>query len=198
MIKHWSLSLVLVAALAGCASGVKLDNVPVEDKNATAATAADAASSANANVNANANANASGVNPNASQAQGSRSAVAPVTAQATPKGIGPVGVPHVVYFDYDSFLVRADALPIIQNHARFLQSNRQRKLMLEGHTDERGGREYNLALGQKRAEAVRKALNQLGVDDQQIEAISYGKEKPAVEGSDESAWAKNRRVELRY
>ncbi|MEY2771266.1 MAG: hypothetical protein RIQ38_1685 [Pseudomonadota bacterium] len=196
MIKHWSLSLVLVAALAGCASGVKLDNVPVEDKNATAAPAADAASSANAN--ANANANASGVNPNASQAQGSRSAVAPVTAQATPKGIGPAGVPHVVYFDYDSFLVRADALPIIQNHARFLQSNRQRKLMLEGHTDERGGREYNLALGQKRAEAVRKALNQLGVDDQQIEAISYGKEKPAVEGSDESAWAKNRRVELRY
>ncbi len=194
MIKHWSLSLVLVAALAGCASGVKLDNVPVEDKNATAAPAADAASSANANANAN----ASGVNPNASQAQGSRSAVAPVTAQATPKGIGPVGVPHVVYFDYDSFLVRADALPIIQNHARFLQSNRQRKLMLEGHTDERGGREYNLALGQKRAEAVRKALNQLGVDDQQIEAISYGKEKPAVEGSDESAWAKNRRVELRY
>ena len=192
MIKHWSLSLVLVAALAGCASGVKLDNVPVEDKNATAAPAADAASAANAN------ANASGVNPNASQAQGSRSAVAPVTAQATPKGIGPVGVPHVVYFDYDSFLVRADALPIIQNHARFLQSNRQRKLMLEGHTDERGGREYNLALGQKRAEAVRKALNQLGVDDQQIEAISYGKEKPAVEGSDESAWAKNRRVELRY
>jgi len=196
MIKHWSLSLVLVAALAGCASGVKLDNVPVEDKNATAAPAADAASSANAN--ANANANASDVNPNASQAQGSRSAVAPVTAQATPKGIGPVGVPHVVYFDYDSFLVRADALPIIQNHARFLQSNRQRKLMLEGHTDERGGREYNLALGQKRAEAVRKALNQLGVDDQQIEAISYGKEKPAVEGSDESAWAENRRVELRY
>ena len=192
MIKHWSLSLVLVAALAGCASGVKLDNVPVEDKNATAAPAADAASAANAN------ANASGVNPNASQAQGSRSAVAPVTAQATPKGIGPAGVPHVVYFDYDSFLVRADALPIIQNHARFLQSNRQRKLMLEGHTDERGGREYNLALGQKRAEAVRKALNQLGVDDQQIEAISYGKEKPAVEGSDESAWAKNRRVELRY
>jgi len=196
MIKHWSLSLVLVAALAGCASGVKLDNVPVEDKNATAAPAADAASSANAN--ANANANASDVNPNASQAQGSRSAVAPVTAQATPKGIGPAGVPHVVYFDYDSFLVRADALPIIQNHARFLQSNRQRKLMLEGHTDERGGREYNLALGQKRAEAVRKALNQLGVDDQQIEAISYGKEKPAVEGSDESAWAENRRVELRY
>lgn len=192
MIKHWSLSLVLVAALAGCASGVKLDNVPVEDKNATAAPAADAASSANAN------ANASGVNANASQAQGSRSAVAPVTAQATPKGIGPVGVPHVVYFDYDSFVVRADARPIIENHARFLQSNRQRKLMLEGHTDERGGREYNLALGQKRAEAVRKALNQLGVDDQQIEAISYGKEKPAAEGSDESAWAKNRRVELRY
>ena len=69
---------------------------------------------------------------------------------------------------------------------------------MQGHTDERGGREYNLALGQKRAEAVRRSLNVLGVDDAQQEAVSYGEEKPAVTGSDESAFAKNRRVELSY
>jgi len=69
---------------------------------------------------------------------------------------------------------------------------------LEGHTDERGGREYNLALGQRRAEAVRRALAVLGVSDNQMEAVSFGKEKPAVPGSDEAAWAKNRRVEIVY
>ena len=110
----------------------------------------------------------------------------------------PVGVDHVVFFDYDSFVVRADARPVIENHARFLQANKQRKANLEGHTDERGGREYNLALGQKRAEAVRQALALLGVSDSQLEAVSYGKEKPAAQGSGESDLAKNRRVEIRY
>jgi peptidoglycan-associated lipoprotein len=79
-----------------------------------------------------------------------------------------------------------------------LQANKQFKVQLEGHTDERGGREYNLALGQKRAETVRRALTLLGVSDAQLEAVSFGKEKPAVSGSDESAFAKNRRVEIKY
>ena len=71
-------------------------------------------------------------------------------------------------------------------------------MAVEGHTDERGGREYNLALGQKRAEAVRRALGLLGVTDAQVEAVSFGKEKPAAQGSDETSWAKNRRAELSY
>ena len=104
----------------------------------------------------------------------------------------------MVYFDYDSFVVRAEARPVIETHARFLQANKQRKANLEGHTDERGGREYNLALGQKRAEAVRQALTLLGVSDAQIEAVSYGKEKPASTGSSDADYAKNRRVEIRY
>jgi len=87
---------------------------------------------------------------------------------------------------------------VIENHARFLQANKQRKAMLEGHTDERGGREYNLALGQKRAEAVQRALVLLGVSDTQVEAVSYGKEKLAAEGADEASHAKNRRVEFKY
>jgi peptidoglycan-associated lipoprotein len=87
---------------------------------------------------------------------------------------------------------------VIESHARFLQSNKQRKANLEGHTDERGGREYNLALGQKRAEAVRQALSLLGVPEGQLEAVSYGNEKPAAQGGSEADLAKNRRVEIRY
>ena len=82
--------------------------------------------------------------------------------------------------------------------ARFLKQNGNRHVVIEGHTDERGGREYNLALGQRRAEAVRRALELLGVRDTQLEAVSFGKEKPAVPGNDESAWSQNRRAEIAY
>jgi peptidoglycan-associated lipoprotein len=78
-----------------------------------------------------------------------------------------------------------------------LSTNRAKKLVVEGHTDERGGREYNLALGQKRAEAVLHTLTLLGASDGQLEAVSFGEERPAAQGSDESAWAKNRRAELK-
>ena len=99
--------------------------------------------------------------------------------------------------DFDSFAVRPDAQPVIEGHARVLAANKGRRLVLEGHTDERGGREYNLALGQKRAESVARALVLLGVADGQLEAVSFGKERPAAEGNDEAAWEKNRRVELK-
>lgn len=179
MMKKLLSGIALLALLAGCASGVKLDDVPVEDKSATSTGASTA-----------------GVGSGDSQA--SSSSVAPVLADKSGSGIGPMGTAHVVLFDYDSFVVRADARPVIESHARFLQANKQRKATLEGHTDERGGREYNLALGQKRAEAVRRALSLLGVPESQIEAVSYGKEKPAAEGADELSLAKNRRVEIRY
>ena len=86
---------------------------------------------------------------------------------------------------------------MLEAHAKALAANRSKRMVLEGHTDERGGREYNLALGQKRAEAVLKSLVLLGVPDSQLEAVSFGKERPAGPGSDEAAWAKNRRVELK-
>ncbi len=88
---------------------------------------------------------------------------------------------RIVYFDFDSFVIKPEFQSVIEAHARFLKANPQaRRACIEGHTDERGGREYNLALGQKRAEAVRRALGLLGVGDAQVEAVSYGKEKPAV------------------
>lgn len=105
--------------------------------------------------------------------------------------------PRVVYFDYDSFVVKDEYRPVIEANARALAANRQKKLIVEGHTDERGGREYNLALGQKRAESVVKSLTLLGAQESQLEAVSFGKERPAVQGSDEAAYAKNRRAELK-
>jgi len=104
---------------------------------------------------------------------------------------------RVVYFDFDSFAIRDEFKPVIEGHARALAGNRTRKVVIEGHTDERGGREYNLALGQKRAEAVLRSMTLLGAADAQLEAVSYGKERPAASGSDEAAWAKNRRAELK-
>ena len=103
---------------------------------------------------------------------------------------------RVVYFDYDSFVIKDDFRPVVEAQAKVLSTDRTKKLSVEGHTDERGGSEYNLALGQKRAESVTKALKLLGVNDTQVEAVSFGKERPAVQGSDEAAWAKNRRAEL--
>lgn len=105
---------------------------------------------------------------------------------------------RVVYFDFDSSTIRDDALPIIQAHANYLASNSQVTFTLEGHADERGTREYNLALGERRADAVRRLLIANGVSPAQVRVVSYGEERPAVLGHDESAWSMNRRAELVY
>jgi peptidoglycan-associated lipoprotein len=174
MIKRILWILALTAALAACSSGVKLSEVPVEDKNASAAAA---------------------VTSSADTAQSSVAAV--VGGKAGAQGVAPAGV-NVVYFDYDSFALKPEARAVLERNAAHLQSNKQFKVQLEGHTDDRGGREYNLALGQKRAETVRRALTLLGVSDAQLEAVSFGKEKPAASGADDASYAKNRRVEIKY
>lgn len=102
----------------------------------------------------------------------------------------------VVYFDFDSAQVRSEFNAGLEAKAQFLTADRTRRIKLEGHTDERGGSEYNLALGQQRAEAVRRSLAVLGVSESQMEAVSYGKEKLAATGNDEASHAQNRRVEL--
>lgn len=126
----------------------------------------------------------------------SQSQVASVDLGANKAGAdGSLG--RTVYFDFDSYVVKDEFLPAIEAHAKRLAGDRKKRMVVEGHTDERGGSEYNLALGQKRAEAVVKSMATLGVADNQLEAVSFGKERPAVQGSDEAAWAKNRRAELR-
>ena len=163
----------LAAALAGCSS-VKLDEAPVEDKTAQAAQGAGGGAR-------------------------TQTEVAPVrTDNAQGNQGGPVNVSRIVYFDYDSYVIKPEFQNIIEAHARYMKANPSRRVNIEGHTDERGGREYNLALGQRRSEAVRRALGLLGVNDSQMEAVSFGKEKPAAPGSDEAAWAQNRRAELVY
>ena len=172
------LALAVAAALAGCASGVKLDDVPVEDRRGAAVTPG-----------------AGGASPGG--VGGSQVAPVQVDPLAGTEA-GPANVSRIVYFDYDSYVVKPEFQSIIEAHARFLRANPNRRVAIEGHTDERGGREYNLALGQRRSEAVRRALGLLGVGDAQVEAVSFGKEKPAVPGGDEESWARNRRAEIAY
>jgi peptidoglycan-associated lipoprotein len=130
-------------------------------------------------------------------------AVASVDAQAG-RGLDPLNDPNSplskrsVFFDFDSFVVKSEYQPIVQTHGSYLGTNKQRRVVVEGHTDERGGREYNLALGQKRAEAVKQRLMLLGVVDSQVETVSFGEEKPRGSGSNEEAWAQNRRADLNY
>ncbi len=104
---------------------------------------------------------------------------------------------RVIYFDFDSFVIKDDFKPALDGHAKALAASAGKRMTIEGHTDERGGREYNLALGQKRAEAVSRSLELLGVAPNQLEAVSFGEERPADAGHDEAAWAKNRRAELK-
>ena len=178
MIKRIYLALAMTAVMAGCASNVKLDDVPVEDKSGTQVTAAQ---------------------PGTATPPTAQSRIEPVKADTSSAlGPGPANVARIVYFDYDSYAVKPEFQSLIEAHSRFLKANTGRKIFIEGHTDERGGREYNLALGQKRSEAVRRSLGLLGVAENQIEAVSFGKEKPADAGSDEAAFAKNRRAEIAY
>ena len=120
-----------------------------------------------------------------------------VAAEVDPLTVGALAK-RSIYFDYDSFVVKAEFQATIEAHAKYLVANKGRKILVQGNTDERGGREYNIALGQKRAEAVRKALALLGVAEAQVEAVSLGEEKPKATGSDEASWAENRRSDIVY
>jgi len=105
---------------------------------------------------------------------------------------------RTIYFEYDSAKLSSESIAILEAHGNFLASNGEVSVRLEGHSDERGSREYNIALGDRRAQSVRRVLLFQGASSDQIETVSYGEEEPAVTGHDEAAWSKNRRVELIY
>ena len=113
-------------------------------------------------------------------------------------GGGPAGVTNVIYFDFDRSDIRPEYASLINSHAKFLAGTSVVKIRVEGHTDERGSREYNIALAERRAQAVRRALMLQGAGDAQLTTVSYGEERPVAAGSDEAAYEKNRRVELVY
>ncbi|PUA16974.1 peptidoglycan-associated lipoprotein Pal [Glaciimonas sp. PCH181] len=167
-----SFALIISSAvlLAACSSPVKLDDkAKIEDR--------------------------SGMNG----AADSRSVNAVDTGSSDPLN-DPQGIlaKRSIYFDYDSYSVKEEFRSVVEAHAKYLTSHKVRKIIIQGNTDDRGGREYNLALGQKRAEAVRKALALLGVSDTQVEAVSLGKEKPKALGTDEASYAENRRADIIY
>ncbi len=113
---------------------------------------------------------------------------------------GPSGSPQerIVYFNYNSIEVRADSRTVVEAHARYLAENPSAVATLEGHTDVQGSREYNIALGESRAESVRRLMNAFGVPPRQTRSVSYGEEVPLVVGNDEASHAQNRRVEIVY
>jgi peptidoglycan-associated lipoprotein len=103
-----------------------------------------------------------------------------------------------VYFDFDSYMAKDADQPLIQAHSRYLASHAEARVRIEGNCDERGSREYNLALGQRRAESVKKVMMVMGVPDSHVETVSFGEEKPMAAGHDEASWAKDRRDDIRY
>lgn len=178
MIKRFITAAAVLSILAACSSGVDLDKVPVDERSGAPIST----------TNGGADASSTG-----------QSGVKPVDLNSSAvDAAGPVGVSPTIYFDYDSYIIKPAYQAQIEGHARFLKESKARKVVIEGNTDQRGGSEYNLALGQKRAEAVRRALVLLGVPDNQMEAISFGKEKPAAQGMTEDAFAQNRRAEMSY
>jgi peptidoglycan-associated lipoprotein len=167
------LAVMLAASLtvAGCKPKVKPD------------------ANAGANTSQNSNVDSAGAGANSASSEEGAEAPGPLEGMLAKR---------TVYFDFDSSEIKGEGTDIVAAHAKYLSKNGPMKVRLEGHTDERGSREYNIGLGERRAQAVRRALLLQGAAEGQISTVSYGEERPAAAGSDEAAWAKNRRVEIVY
>ena len=171
------LATLIAVALIGCQSTPSTDNAaPVEDKSATA-----------------------------SQSGASTSGTTGTGVSGTSmSGGNPLRDPNnilskrSVYFDFDSYVVRDEFKPLVEAHGKYLQANRNARMTIQGNADERGSHEYNLALGQRRADTVKRMMQIYGASDSQIETVSFGKEKPRNPGHDEVAWAENRRDDMVY
>ncbi|CAM4346589.1 peptidoglycan-associated lipoprotein Pal [Kerstersia similis] len=161
--------LALSAALAACSS------VPLDDSATSAG---------------------QGSNGSSTGAIGGGSASGQILDPFNPQSV--LAQQRSVFFDFDSYAVPEQYRELIETHAGYLRANGNQQVVLEGNTDARGGAEYNLALGQRRAEAVRRMMTLLGVNDAQIETISFGKEKPRSTGNTEADYAENRRVDIQY
>ncbi len=124
----------------------------------------------------------------------------PIQSQAQPQSTATTGAPaeRSVYYDFDSYVIKSQYQPLIQAHGGYLSNSRNARVTVQGNCDERGSREYNLALGQKRADAVRNAMTVLGASKSQIETVSFGKEKPRCTEHSESCWSQNRRADIIY
>ena len=175
--KKIALSLAIASLVAACSSQEAKKDVPVTDSTPPAAT-------------------------QPAKPAGTGSTTTPTTQPAI--SANPLTDPNnvlskrSVYFDFDSNAVKDEYRGVVTAHAKYMTEKKDSKIRIEGNCDERGSREYNLALGQRRAEAMKKVMTVLGVQESRIETVSYGEEKPAAAGHDEAAWAQNRRGDIRY
>ncbi|HET9671165.1 MAG TPA: peptidoglycan-associated lipoprotein Pal [Casimicrobiaceae bacterium] len=172
----------IAAALVGC-STTPTTEAPIEDKGAAGATAPGAGGAVTGGAQGGSVSGAqSGAGVGADELRNPNSILSK----------------RSIYFDFDSFVVKDEYRPLVEAHARYLQSHDNARMTIQGNTDERGSREYNIALGQKRADAVKRMMTLLGARDNQIETVSFGEERPKNPGHDESAWAENRRDDILY
>jgi peptidoglycan-associated lipoprotein len=174
------LSIAVASLLAACASQEATKDVPVTDSTTGAATSTGSTTAGQGTTSTTTPTTQAGISGN------------PLT---DPKNILSK---RSVYFDFDSNVVKDEFRPLVQAHAKYMVEKKDAKVRIEGNCDERGSREYNLALGQRRAEAVKKVMTVLGVQESRIETVSFGEEKPASPGHDEAAWAQNRRGDIKY
>ena len=189
-------ALVAVLVMLSACSTVKLDpKAPIEDRANKSSSANQSSNGANTGAAGNGSADSRTEKNSDAKLAADKAAASAVDPLNDTAGILSK---RSVYFDFDSYIIKEEFKAIVEAHSQYLTSHTDRKVVIQGNTDERGGSEYNLALGQKRAEAVRRALSLLGVSDTQMEAVSFGKEKPKAVGSNEAAWAENRRADLAY
>jgi len=172
----------ITAALVGCSS-TPTTEAPVEEHGAPAATAPGGAQTGGAQGGG-----VSGSTVGSGAATGAEELHNPNSILSK----------RSVYFDFDSFVVKDEYRSLVEAHARYLQQHSNARMTIQGNTDDRGSREYNIALGQKRADAVKRMMVLLGAQDNQIETTSFGEERPKNPGHDESAWAENRRDDIVY
>ncbi len=190
MLRKLFAGLIVAGLLAACAT-TQGPEAPVEDRSAVGA-GGPGATTAGVGSGAPSGMPGAGAAPSQAQPGGPGGPVDPLKDPANPLS------KRSVYFDFDSYAVKDEFRSLIEVHGQYLIQNRGARMRIEGHTDERGSREYNIALGQRRAEAVKRMLQALGVAEDQVETVSFGKEKPRNLGHDEAAWAENRRADIAY
>ena len=186
------LAILLASSLAACS------NTPTTDDKGASAAATPTAGNSDAQTKPTTaeSTNSRGLADDAA----ARAAAAAANNSASIKPLESIGAPdkRSVYFDFDKFEVRDEFKGLVSDHAKFLVPRKDGKMLIQGNADERGSREYNLALGQRRADAVKKSLLLQGVKEEQVESVSLGEEKPKATGHDEAAWAENRRADVLY
>jgi len=192
IIKSWMMAILVAAFISACAT--TQEEIPTDDGATDQSTTDGSATDGGTDSGAD----ATGLDGSDTGDGGVIVDSAPLTvAEMLEQSEGALSN-RTIYFEFDSAKLTSESIEILESHGDFIAGNGEVSVRLEGHADERGSREYNIALGDRRAQSVRRVLLFQGASSDQVETVSYGEEQPAVSGHDEESWSKNRRVELIY